>query len=298
MYERRLSELHASLRSAASGPEFVPSGHFYSAIPDRNELEKRLPPILRRDPLDVPGLDLHIDAQLCLLCELEPLYASQPFSGEETPDLRYRFENGAFSYADGLFLHLLLRHFKPSTIVEVGSGWSSACTLDTIEQFLEGKTQCTFIEPYDGLLRSLLKPNDLSRVRIIAQPVQDVSINKLVQLQENDLLFIDSTHVSKVGSDVNYLFFEVLPRLKPGVLVHVHDVFPSFEYPAEWHREGRVWTEDYLLRAFLLFNSAFEVLLWPSLLARVAPERLFGPFPLARANPGGSIYLRRTRAGQ
>lgn len=297
-YERRIAELHGELRqlradTVVAGGEFVPPGHFYSAIPDRAELKTRFAAVFERDPLDIAGVDLRIDAQWALLEQLQPFLADVPFGEKPVGDLRYGYENGAYSYADGLFLHLMLRLLQPNRVIEVGSGHSSACTLDTVGRFLNGKTRCTFVEPYDELLRSLLHPGDIDRVEILTVPVQGVAVSRFAELEAGDVLFIDSTHVSKAGSDVNYLFFDVLPALASGVVVHVHDVFPSFEYPWDWVSEGRVWTEDYLLRAFLQYNSEFEVVLWPSLLAAAFPDRFFGAFPLAQRTTGGAIYLRR-----
>jgi hypothetical protein len=108
----------------------------------------------------------------------------------------------------------------------------------------------------------------------------------------NDLLFVDSTHVVKAGSDVNHLFANVFPHLGPGVVLHIHDVFPGFEYPWPWLEEGRAWSEAYLLRAFLEFNTEFEILLWPPFIARVAPDS-YAAFAPPTGNTGGSIYLRR-----
>lgn len=299
-YERRLVELHQQLAAEKVGSppsgEFVPPGHFYSAIADRGDIKSRWNSIYGRDPKAIAGVDLRLDSQWALVAELSKLLESMPFGEHPHGGLRYGFENGAYSYADGTFLHLMLRSLRPRRIIEVGSGHSSACTLDTVGRFLGGETSCTFIEPYDALLRSLLRPRDEEAVEILTTTVQNVPVARFEELEANDLLFIDSTHVSKVGSDVNYLFFEVLPALKPGVYVHIHDVFPGFEYPWEWVEEGRAWTEDYLLRAFLQFNPAFEVVLWVPLLSVVDPERLYAAVPVAAKNPGGAIYLRRTEA--
>jgi hypothetical protein len=131
-------------------------------------------------------------------------------------------------------------------------------------------------------------------VEILAEPAQAVSPSVFQSLHSGDLLFVDSTHVAKAGSDVNFLFFDVVPALEPGVLVHVHDVFPGFEYPWEWVQEGRVWSENYLLRAFLEFNQTFRIILWPPLIARVHPEQ-YGRFAEPTGNIGGSIYLQRVR---
>jgi hypothetical protein len=293
VYERRIAGLRAELSALKQEREFVPSGHFYSAVPDRNELSRRKADVFERDPAVILGVDLRNDAQWALLDELQPHVASMPFTDRPHGESRYGFINDAFSYSDGMFLHLMLRHLQPQRIIEVGSGHSSACTLDTIDGFLSSSTHCTFIEPYDQLLRSLMRLGDTDRVEILASPVQEVPVDRFRELQAGDLLFIDSTHVSKAGSDVNTLFFDVLPALAPGVYVHVHDIFPAFEYPWSWVSDGRAWTENYLLRAFLQFNDTFEIVLWPNLLATIDSQRLDASFPLSRKNRGGSIYLRR-----
>ncbi|HKW95839.1 MAG TPA: class I SAM-dependent methyltransferase, partial [Methylomirabilota bacterium] len=115
------------------------------------------------------------------------------------------------------------------------------------------------------------------------------------ELDESDILFIDSTHVVKLGSDVNYIFREILPSLRVGVYVHFHDVFYPFEYPAAWHREGRAWTEAYLLRSFLTFNSAYEIVLYNTFLEHFHREEFARHMPLCLENEGGSIWLRRVR---
>jgi Methyltransferase domain len=292
-YERRITALRIELEHYRVDGEFVAPGHFYSAIPDRKDLGARMSDVFGRDPADVPGVDLRIGAQWSLLDQLSANVESMPFSDRRRNGLRYGFDNDAFSYSDGMFLHLMLRWLQPDQIIEVGSGHSSACTLDTVDRFLGGATRCTFVEPYDRLLRSLMRRGDAERVEILAVPLQSVPLQRFRELNAGDLLFIDSTHVSKAGSDVNTLFVDVLPTLAPGVYVHVHDVFPAFEYPWSWVREGRAWNENYLLRAFLQFNDTFEIVLWPNLLAAIDPDRLAADFPLAMKNRGGSIYLRR-----
>ncbi|MPY94960.1 MAG: class I SAM-dependent methyltransferase [Acidimicrobiia bacterium] len=277
--------------------ELYPTGHFYSAVPSRQHLERYRDLVLGQDPLRIAGVELHLDEQRALLDELAPLVADVPFSdhGEDGGRWRYHFHNDFFAYADGLFLHLLLRHLRPSHVVEVGSGFSSACLLDTSEAFLGGEVQFTFVEPYDDRLRSLLRPGDEARVEIRNEEVQRVPLDLFRRLGPGDLLLIDSTHTVKAAGDVNWLFFEVLPELAPGVLVHVHDIFPGFEYHWPWLEQGRAWAESYLLRAFLQYNSAFEIVLWPSLMVGVEAESIAARFPQAMANIGGSIYLRRRR---
>ena len=111
---------------------------------------------------------------------------------------------------------------------------------------------------------------------------------------EEVILFVDSTHVAKVGSDVNHLFSEVLPILKPGVLVHIHDIFYPFEYPKSWIYEGRNWSEVYLLRAFLQFNECFKIVLFNTFLEHFHRDFFLRNMPLCLKNEGGSIWLKRT----
>src|SRR5262249_53737535 len=148
-------------------------------------------------------------------------------------------------------------------------------------------------EPYPQRLRELMQESDRERVEILELKVQDVPLTFFDRLQAGDFLFIDSTHVVKVGGDVNYLYFEVLPRLRPGVHVHIHDIFFPFEYPRVWVEEGRIWSEAYLLRAFLLHNEAFEVQFFNTFLERRHRALFERHFPLFLRNPGGSIWLRR-----
>ena len=151
-------------------------------------------------------------------------------------------------------------------------------------------TRVTCIEPFPQRLFGLLRESDHERLSIHSKPVQDVPLDVYKQLSPGDILFIDSTHVVKAGSDVNWLFLYVLPQLPTGVVVHVHDIFWPFEYPGSWLAEHRDWTEDYLLRAFLIGNTGWEIMLFSSWLWRCHPELV--PARLAGQEPG-SIWLRR-----
>ncbi len=272
---------------------WVPPGHFYSPLPALDEVRRDEARIFGPPPLELPGVDLDPEGQLALLAELRAYYGEMPFAPARQPGLRYFFDNPNFGYADGIALYCMLRHLRPRRVVEIGSGYSSALILDTNEEAFAGAIRCAFIEPYPELLRSLLAPGDEARVELQAARLQDVDARRFDALEANDVLFVDSTHVSKVDSDVNQIFFEILPRLAPGVHVHVHDVFYPFEYPREWIYEGRAWNENYLLRAFLQYNAAWRVRLFNNYLARVHPDAFFGALPLARNNPGGSIWLAR-----
>jgi hypothetical protein len=167
-------------------------------------------------------------------------------------------------------------------------------TLDTNDLFLGKQMQLTFIEPYPQLLHSLISDADRERVTILPQPLQAVDLALFDTLESGDVLFIDSTHVSKVDSDVNRLFFDILPRLKPGVYVHIHDIHYPFEYPIHAFRAGRAWNEIYLLRAFLQFNSQYQIVLMNTFLEHFHEDFFREHMPLCLVNLGGSIWLRRT----
>jgi len=267
-------------------------GHFYSPIPLIEDVRAREAELFGPPPPSLPGIDLREDDQIALVKELARFYDELPFPRTQRPESRYWFENWAYSYADAIYLYSMLRHLQPRRVIEVGSGFSSAAMLDTADRWLP-ETSFTFIDPETSTLDAVLRPADRERVTIIRAKLQDIPLTTFDALEANDILFIDSTHVSKTGSDVNRIVFDILPRLAPGVHVHFHDVFYPFEYPKEWVYEGRAWNEDYILRAFLEFNNAFDVVLFGTWLARFHRELLAELMPLTLENPGGSLWLTR-----
>ena len=271
---------------------WVPPGHFYSPFPDLADFDDRVDRILAVDG-DPPALDLGEERQLALFDELAQFLTDVPFPENRGDEYRYYFDNPAYAWGDGLMLHAMLRHVRPRRVVEVGSGYSSAMILDTTERWLDPGVEITFVEPYDELLRSLLRKGDGDRVTILDTAVQDVDMSVFTSLKAGDVLFIDSTHVVKAGSDVNHLYFEVLPALAPGVVIHVHDIFYPFEYPASWVREGRAWQESYLLHAFLMYNASFEITWFQHLMWLRHSADLAGKVPEIARNVGGNIWLRK-----
>lgn len=270
-----------------------PPGHFYSPIPSLEQVREREAQIWPAPPRQLAGIDLREAQQLELLERLVPYYAEQPWADERREGLRYQFDNPNFSYGESIFLYSLLRLLKPARVIEIGSGHSSCVTLDTNERFLDGSAKVTFIEPYPQLLESLMLPNDRASVEIIASAVQDVPTSTYESLAAGDILFVDSTHVAKVGSDVNHIMFDVLPSLRPGVYVHFHDIYYPFEYPKEWVYQGRAWNEAYVLRAFLQHNAAYEIVLFGSFLSAFHRPWLAERMPLVARNPGSSVWIRK-----
>jgi len=160
---------------------------------------------------------------------------------------------------------------------------------------LERQTHFTFIEPYPDRLDLILRETDRAATRIITKPVQDIEPTLFDELQNNDFLFIDSSHVAKFGSDVNYLYFEILPRLQPGVIVHVHDIYWPFEYPLQSIRDGIAWNEAYLLRAFLCFNDKYDILFWTPYAGEKWRDEILARAPAYMKNTGASLWIRRIR---
>ena len=279
-------------RLEQSSTSWVLPGHFYSPFPDLAEFDEQVDRLLSPDA-EPAAINLREVEQLQLFHQLAGLLDDLPFPVERDDEFRYYFDNPAYSWSDGLVLHAMLRHVRPRRVVEVGSGYSSAMLLDTTERWLGSDVELTFVEPYSELLRSLLRPGDDERVTILDVGVQRVDLDVFSRLQAGDVLFIDSTHVVKAGSNVNHLFFEVLPALAAGVVVHLHDIFFPFEYPAEWVREGRAWQEGYLLRAFLMYNDAFRIEWFQSMMWARHRAEIEARVPAMARNPGGNVWLRK-----
>lgn len=270
-------------------------GHFYSPLPDIEEVQKNKKELFKKDVDLGDSINLNSDSQYSLLLELVSFYDDFWWPEQPSPKYRYNFKQRYFCYGDALILYSLMRHLKPKRIIEVGSGFTSALMLDTNNLFLENSIRFTFIEPYPDRLFSLLREQDNERCKIIQDKVQNIPIATFKELEKNDILFIDSSHVSKIGSDVNFLIFEVLPNLKPGVVVHFHDVLWPFEYPKDWVVNKRAWNEVYILRAFLQYNRSFEILIFNSYAGHIFEEFFKESMPIFIKDSGGSIWMRKSR---
>lgn len=291
-----LSAIRQELSTLSASKEnklLFPPGHYYSPIPSLDYINQHDSEIFGEPPTEIPGIDLRKKEQLKLLEAFKPFYDDLPFPTHKTEKLRYFYENPSYSYSDAVCLYCMIRHARPKRIIEVGSGYSSCVTLDTNELFFDNSIDATFIEPTPDLLLSLIKEIDKRRMRLIQSNLQEVDIATFADLEANDILFIDSTHVSKVYSDVNRIFFEILPRLASGVLIHFHDVFYPFEYPRAWVYENRAWNELYLLRAFLQYNASFRVIFFNTFLEHFFRDYFEANMPLCLRNPGGSIWIQK-----
>lgn len=269
---------------------FVPPGHFYSPIVDQQEAALALE--LARSAPDPAGIELNDEIQLSTLSAIAEAMKECDFPEEKRDQNRYYYRNDQYSYGDAIIYQAFLRHFRPAQLIEVGSGYSSCVALDTRDRYCFPQ-RMTFIEPYPQRLHSLLRENDASSVRIITQKVQTVDAELFRNLGCGDMLFIDSSHVAKTGSDLCYLVFEALPRLAPGVIVHFHDCFWPFEYPERWAvEEMRSWNELYVVRAFLMFNKKFKMLFFNDYMAKKFPGDCSKASSLFMKNPGGGCGSR------
>lgn len=213
----------------------VTAANFYAPIPRLSDLASGSP------AYSTEGLALALEEQRRTLRRLRPFFAE------------YVWEpNTFFSRSDSLVLYAMIRHLRPAKIVEVGSGFSTRATLAAIEQ--NGSGELITIEPF--------QPERMPMKPAYSVPVQDVPLDQFRGMRENDILFIDSSHVAKAGSDVNHLFFNVMPLLATGVFVHLHDIFLPDDYPLDWIRSRhRFWNEQYVFHAFLAFNTEWQTLL-------------------------------------
>jgi hypothetical protein len=262
-----------------AGISVVPN-HFYWPIPD----VRGLPEEKWSSLSELIGIDLCLDRQLDEATEHLQHFASElDFPMGKTGDpSEFHLKNGFFESVDAEVAYCTVRHQKPRFIIEIGSGYSTRLLASAARQNTnEGApTELISIDPHPGKVVY----NGLDGLEaLIKQPVQDIPVDFFNLLGAGDILFLDSSHVVSINSDVNYEILEILPRLAKGVIVHFHDIFLPAEYPRKFVIENLCfWSEQYLLQAFLAFNCSFEVL-WASSALQFARkqelESLFSSWP-------------------
>lgn len=272
---------------------FAAPGHFYSPLPNTDDVERALAAPRTRAWMETTGVSLRDDAQVALLRTFAAFNDTIPFGPQgASTGCRYWYGNTWFDDCDAIVLHCMLRHLRPSRMIEVGSGYSSAVTLDTRDRFLDDTLSLTFVEPNPERLNGLLRPDDRRTTTIVTQPVWTVDIDELTRLKAGDIFFIDTSHVVKVGSDVRLLLFDVLPRLAPGVVVHLHDIFWPFEYPRDWFEAGRAVNEAYLVHALLMGGDRYEILFFNHYMQETHPDLMRTHLPGTMRARGSSLWLR------
>ena len=291
----------AFLAKIATSPRFpdgrrigttFPTGHYYSPVVDPSTVTDYVANNMAAKPSDIAAIPLPLDAMKEFWIRHQALIAATPFGEQPNPRLRYYASGGPYPLGDALMLRTMLHAHRPHRIIEIGSGYSTACMLDTADEAGLSDLRITCIEPDPRRLRSILRPGDEARVTILDRVVQGIDLEPFRALRANDILFIDSTHVLKTGSDVHYELFHILPVLQPGVLVHFHDCRFPFEYPPSFIFEKNYsWNEAYALRAFLMWNNRFQVYFWNTLFTASFPALVRQTFPSMMRNPGSSIWL-------
>ena len=242
----------------------------------------------------LPGVDFNVEGQLELLSRFTYQDELRAFPRGRT-ESGFTFDNTFFGPGDAEFLYNMVRHFRPRRIVEIGSGHSTRIASEAVKRNVEqdaaATCKITCVEPYEN---QWLEELD---VEVVRQEVQTLDKSLFEGLEANDILFIDSSHMIRPGGDVLCEFLELVPLVRPGVHVHVHDIFSPREYPERWIvEEVRFWNEQYLLEAFLSFNAAFEVVGALNFLAKEHTQALAAACPVFGETPGadpGSFWMTR-----
>lgn len=263
--------------------------HYYEPLFDMRHL--RMPP---DTPRILPGLNLRIDDQLSLLAELN--YATELVElrwdhARDTSDHNFALQNGSFESGDAEFLYQFLRHIKPSRVFEIGSGNSTkvvrqALLTNQLESQRVARHVC--IEPYE------MPFLDELGIEVLRDRVESMPLSFFQELQAGDLLFVDSSHMIRPQGDVLCEYLQILPSLKPGVFVHVHDIFTPRDYLQRWLcQDVRFWNEQYLLEAMLACSTRYQVVAALNYLRHDHFDKLRTVCPfLTEDREPGSFYLK------
>ena len=266
-------------------------GHFSSPIPSYRVIQQKREKLfaIKRDLAD--GVNINTDVQLELLRDLYQYENEFRFPEKSGGDARYYLDNPMFGSSDAYVLYGFLRKFQPHRYIEVGSGHSSSLVLDYKDKWNSKLPDLTFIEPYPVRLNALLRDSDREHTKIIVSDVQDVEIEPFRQLQANDILFVDSSHLLRIDSDLSTIMFSILPILNSGVLIHFHDIFWPFENIESVIDDGRLWNESYVLRAFLQYNTQFRILYFQNYLKIFYAEEMADNVAAFSQGDGSSLWL-------
>lgn len=262
--------------------------HYYQPLFDHRNLDKSL-----RDSRSLPGLDFRMDAQLALLEELNHSdeLIGHRFDRKINNELQFTLGNGSFEAGDADFLYQIVRHLKPSTIIEIGSGNSTkianlAVNMNWLETGKKAEHIC--IEPFEMPWLEKLGVT-VHRCRL-----EKINLNIFDKLGANDLLFIDSSHIIRPQGEVLVEYLEIIPRLRSGVFVHVHDIFSPRDYLDKWIKEHVLfWNEQYLLEAVLSNATRYQVVASLNHLYHTNYDQLKEVCPYLRIDSQpGSFYFK------
>ena len=271
---------------------WVPPGDVRSPIPDLDDVRRRESELFGRPPDELPGLDLLVEPQLVLVREMKR-WGAEPALPAPEEGRRSDADDPGCGWADVALLHAFLRKLRPRRVVCAGAGAFVPALLDLNEHVYGRSIAITVVDPEAERLRPLLGREEAEKVRLLPSRVHEVPYDTFTALGASDVLCVETSHVSKTGSDLNPLLFRVVPRLKSGVHDHDDGVFWPFEYPTAWVTEGRAFNEAYLWRAFLLNSTAWEVAFFASFLESAHRGALLKELPQWQRSRGGGLWLRR-----
>ena len=251
---------------------------YYSPIPDRWD------PDLWEHPAEMPGVDLRLDAAADLLSELAP-YIAEYAPPAEAPGTKHGFHylNYLYPQMDAEMLYAMVRHVRPRRLVEIGAGWSSRVIADAVDH--AAPVEHRIFDPFPADHMASLGAS------VERLPAQEVPAGIFAGLEGGDMLVIDTTHTITPGGDVVRLILEVLPRLAPGVIVHVHDIFLPYSYPEFTYHNGLFWQEQWLVQALLACSDRFEVIMANYAMSRLRSDAV-ARAGLGREVAGSALWLR------
>jgi hypothetical protein len=262
--------------------------HYYEPQFDNSSPRR---PFSDNRPLN--GINWNIGEQLKLLSNLSFAHELEGLSSTKLDDKNFYFGNGAFESGDAEYLYQMIRYLQPSKVYEVGSGNSTLIAAKAILKNIQDdpgyKCKHLCVEPYE------MPWLEEIGVEVVREKVEDLPVSFFSELGENDILFIDSSHIIRPQGDIIFEYLELLPTLRKGVIVHVHDIFSPRNYPANWiEGEVKFWNEQYILEAFLSHNSSWEVIGALNYLHHQHYDdlKLVSPFLTPDREPG-SFYIRK-----
>jgi hypothetical protein len=254
--------------------------HYYQPmINPKKHLTKSL-----RDDREIKGIDFNAEEQLNLLIKFNYNEELLTFPLNKKKDIEFYYNNGSYCSGDAEYLYNMIRHFKPNRIIEIGSGFSTLMVRNAItNNKLDNSNYICHhicIEPYEKPWLEKLE------VELIRKKVENIDKSFFQKLELNDILFIDSSHIIRPQGDVLFEYLELLPTLKSGVLIHVHDIFTPKDYLNEWVYNHALWNEQYLLEAFLTFNLEFRIIGALNYLTHNHRKEFSGKCPIFATQPG------------
>ncbi|WP_194774690.1 class I SAM-dependent methyltransferase [Pararhodonellum marinum] len=292
------------MKFIVKGKPFSPNDRIFMKVGVLPVLDHYYQPLVNpkkhlKNPLNearnLPGIDWNEKAQLELLNSFDQAVELDQFPLEKQKDFGYYYNNGMYESGDAEYFYSLIRTIKPRKIIEIGSGHSTLMAINAIKANKHEDPNYTCkhicIEPYEQPWLSTLD------IELIRKRVEDIPTEQFKILEENDILFIDSSHIIRPQGDVLYEFLEIIPSLNSGVFVHIHDILSPNDYLQKWViEEHRLWNEQYLLEAFLSFNSDFEIVGALNYLMHKHKELVYEKFPklkLQKPEERGAFWIRR-----